>query len=205
MYSKFWNFAKKIFKEIIIIIFFLILSIIILSNPLVRPTEIESKNSLSKNFWSISKREHKLVLGLTGHTFLELRDENNNVISQIHGLAADQYGNYQEVGNNKDYKLKVFVFDYDRYKIDKQKEIGNVSAQLVEGTQTEMRNYWEKAKVCGDEINQKDINYPILGFKIIGETDNSNSVTDTIVECMGLKNRDIGLFTPGRNNNLLKN
>ena len=102
-----------------------------------------------------------------------------------------------------DYRLKVFNFDYDFYKNEISFDFPAI--ELMSNNSTNTLEVWNKAKACGDLINQKDINYPRYGFKIISETENSNSVAHSIANCAGLIDRQIGLLSPGARTLLLTN
>ena len=188
----------KISKEILIIFFILSLSFFVLYNPYVRPAD-----NMTYGYWTITKREHRLLLGLTGHTFIEMRDETGKVIKQMHGLATDENNNYKTVGNSSTDKLKVWEFDFDLYKEVRGVDIGNTTVTLLRTDKVEVNKFWNKAKNCSEAINNKNIPYPEFGFSLFSETENSNSVADSLIFCMGLQNQNIGLITPGRNNNLL--
>lgn len=194
------NLFIKILKEISNITIGGFLIFIILFNPYVRP-----KQELKTGIWSIEKREHRLLMGLTGHTFLELRDENNNVVYQMHGLPTDSTGAKLDVGNKDGYKLKVWEFDGDKYLTKENKLIGKTGVTLAYGNKDEMLQIWTKLRECSIEINKQDIDYPKFGFNVFRETRNSNSVTDSLIECANLENKTIGIITPGRNNILINN
>lgn len=204
----------KIAKEILIIVTIVFISNLILNNKYVRPQinfqansqELKSTGSENNKDWHIYKREHKLLLGISGHTFIELRDSDNNIISQLHGKAYDaSTGELVEVARSflKTYTLKVIEYSGDRYK-EKNINIGNVGIEIAKGEQSSIMSSWDKAKSCGEKINSENINYPKFGFKIISETENSNSVAHTLIECMGYTDRDIGIFTPGEHSELIK-
>lgn len=186
----------RIFKDSLRLVIVLALSYVALFNQYVRPY---IKDNITD--YKIIKREKMLLYGISGHTFVEIRDDKDNVIGQMHGFPSDESGILKEIGDKSNYKLKVFELDYDRYSKDNYK-IGYV---LFSGSKEEVMNKWENAKICAKQINDKDLYYPIWGFKIFSKTYNSNSVADTLISCMGLENKNIGLFTPGKNNNLLSN
>lgn len=208
----------NILKDIIIIIFCIVISYFALNNNYVRPhvtIKINSdsintqdndlsniSNNQDNNNWHIYKKEHKILLGISGHTFLELANNKNEVVEQIHGFAYDSVNDQMiETAVKSGLKLRVFNFDYDFYK----DEIGFdfPAIELMSDNSTSTLEVWNKAKACGELINQKDINYPRYGFKIISETENSNSVAHSIANCAGLMDRQIGLLSPGARTLLL--
>jgi hypothetical protein len=127
-----------------------------------------------------------------------MRDEKENVLYQMHGFATDENNNYKFIGNKVTDRLKVWEFDHDLYKDTRNLDIGDTGVILATGTKDYINLLWDQSKVCMSDINEKDILYPRYGFRLFGETENSNSVADTLISCMQLKNRDIGLITPGR-------
>ena len=192
-----YNF-KKVLKEIFILIFAFVFVYFVFNNNYVRPALKEGNKD-----WSINKREHKLALGLSGHTFIELQNESGQVIGQIHGFAYDEKtADIVETATKGGYKLKVFVFDYDYY-LSRNKEGAKAGISLYKGSASSTKQLWDKAKICGAEIDSKNYDYPRYGFKIINETENSNSVAHSIINCIGLKDKNIGLITPGHNTDLL--
>lgn len=190
----------KILKDSFDIILVIFICFLILFNPYVRPKQV-----VGYGYWSIQKREHRLMLGLTGHTFIELRDANDKVIAQLHGLATDKVTNkWKEVGDSDEDYLKVWEFDQDKYKEYKGIDIGKTSVNIVTGKEDEMRAKWQEMVICGVEINKVEIKYPKYGFKIFSETENSNSVAHSLLICAGLKDKEIGLITPGGSTDLIK-
>lgn len=215
IYSK----ILKVAKECLIIIATLILCNLALNNSYVRPTLpalSQSKEATSTadgtamamdntHAWHIYKREHKLLLGISGHHFIEMRDENNNIISQIHGKAYDPTDKeIVEVAKSmsKNYKLKVIEYNGDKYS-DKNINIGDIGIEVASDDKDTIINNWNKARECGKVINSKNIDYPKFGFKLVSETENSNSVAHTLIQCMGYKDENIGLFNPGEKSLLI--
>lgn len=190
---------KIIIIDLLKITFALSFIFLILNNNYVRP-----RIKKGSGYFKIEKREHKLLGGITGHTFLEMRDSEDNVLHQIHGLATDENGEVKMVGNKKTDKLKVWIFDYDLYQETRKLDIGDTGVEIASGTKDYINVIWDQAAVCKEEINSKDISYPRYGFSLFSETENSNSVTDTLISCMQLENRDLGIFTPGKHKQLLK-
>jgi hypothetical protein len=198
----------KIIKESAIILATLLLCNLVLNNNYVRPTlDIlnSQKEVASDTSWHIYKREHKLLLGISGHHFIEMRDENNNIISQIHGKAYDPTDKeIVEVAKSmsKNYKLKVIEYNGDKYS-DKNINIGDIGIEVASDDKDTIINNWNKARECGKVINSKNIDYPKFGFKLVSETENSNSVAHTLIQCMGYKDENIGLFNPGEKSLLI--
>ena len=190
----------KITKDIIIIIFCITISYFVLNNNYVRPHIMATGDASN---WHIYKKEHKILMGISGHTFLELSNSKNETVEQIHGFAYDvSNSEIVEAAIKSGFKLKVFAFNYDFYR----NEIGLdfPAINLMSDSKENVIETWNKAKACGEIINQKDINYPRYGFKIITETENSNSVAHSISLCAGLADTQIGLLSPGARTLLLK-
>lgn len=145
--------------------------------------------------------QHPLLFGFAGHNYLALRDENGDIVSELHGLATDAAnGGWKYIGSNPTDLLRVWQFNSPRYYVAEKKFPGII---LAEGTENDMLGIWQKALPCKDEINQENIPYPPYGFSWKNETVNSNSVAYTLAGCMDLSAKHIGIFTPGSTKNLL--
>lgn len=189
-------FTPRFVKDLILSVIFLTLIYVLIHNPITHPTPIPQHEN-----WSIQLMQYPLLFGIAGHNYLALRDENGNVISELHGLATDiTTGKWKNVGNNATDKLKVWEFDTPQDKVTENNFSGII---LNQGQKDEIINTWNKAVSCKDPINSKDLPYPTYGVKIIGNTENSNSVAYTLSLCMGLNIKHLGLFTPGNGVNLL--
>ena len=145
--------------------------------------------------------QYPLLLGLAGHNYLVLRDSRNGIISELHGLATDvTTKKWKITGINRSDILQAWEFTNQNEFITKKTYPGIV---LFNGKETDAKEFWGKATLCKDIINQKNIPYPPLGFTLRKDTLNSNSVAYTLVTCMGLSTYHIGLITPGETKNLL--
>lgn len=147
--------------------------------------------------------QHPLVLGLAGHNYLVLRNPENTIVQEFHGLATDNTtGEWKYIGANKTDVLMVWKFDGSKKYLAEKRFPGII---LAEGDEQKIRTLWEQADSCKDIINKKRILYPTFGVSFLQETENSNSVAYTLALCMGVDIRHIGLITPGSRNNLLDN
>lgn len=165
-------------------------------NPIVRPTP----QPLPGN-WSIQFMQHPLLFGFAGHNYLALRDQNGEIVSELHGLATDMAtGQWKYIGSNPADVLQVWQFESTRYYLAEKKFPGII---LKEGSGTELISVWNKAMSCKESINQKRASYPPYGFSMKNETTNSNSVAYTLAMCMELSTKHIGILTPGATVNLL--
>lgn len=166
-------------------------------NPLTHPIPRKASGT-----WSIELLQHPLIFGIAGHNYLVLRDSNNDITEELHGLATDSFtGNWKYVGTRKSDILQVVSFNGPR---DYRTEKSFPGLVLEEGTYDTVWRVWTKAKECIDPINQERTPYPPLGINIRGGTENSNSVAYTLAVCMGLDSKHLGLFTPGWKRDLLE-
>ncbi len=152
--------------------------------------------------WNIEQVQHPLFLGFAGHNYLVLRDGLGDVESELHGLATDPIsGTWKYIGYTPTDELRVWEFRDLRYGLTSH---GFPGTTIISGSAEEMRALWTKAKECGEAINAKHISYPRFGVDLRGSTENSNSVTYTLLRCMELPQKHIGLITPGSRTNLLE-
>lgn len=195
---------KKALMDFLIIIVGFIIMYYTLNNNYVRP-QLSTDDLQAINNWSINKREHKLLFGLSGHTYLELMDNNGQVIEQLHGFAYDENtGEIIERATNNGYKLKAFVFSYDYYQHNGIGTESDFPGLTIESGEAQyIRDIWGNIKFCAATVNNENIEYPKYGFKILNETENSNSVTHSALLCAGLTDRDLGLFTPGEHTDII--
>ena len=145
--------------------------------------------------------QYPLLLGVAGHNYLVLRDSYNNILSELHGLATDATTKkWKLTGIDPTDTLQVWEFSTSSEFITRKTYPGVL---LLEGSKELVEQTWSKAQACEEAINQKNIPYPPLGFTLRKDTLNSNSVAYTLVTCMGLSTRHVGLLTPGETENLL--
>ena len=188
---------NRIEKDLIISFFILLFLYSIIHNPIVRP----KLNQTNDGNWKIEKMQHPLVFGFAGHNYLVLRSPDNNIVAELHGLATDQVSNtWKYVGSKATDLLKVWEFNGPRNYLAEKEYPGIV---VSSGPEVTVENLWKKAEVCKDMINKKIIYYPKYGINLNGETENSNSVAYTLLACMGIDSKHLGLMTPGDGVNLL--
>jgi hypothetical protein len=189
-------FTNRFIKDLVLSFFFLLFIYSITHNPVVRPTL-----KPAEGVWRIEKLQHPLMFGFAGHNYLVLRNANNEIEKEIHGLATDPITNtWKYIGIKDTDLLKVWEFNGPRDYMAEKTYPGKI---VFEGNAEETKKTWSKALQCKEEINQKEIYYPPFGFKLKGETENSNSVAYTLLICMGFDSKHIGLITPGEKKNLL--
>lgn len=191
------TFNKEVIRDLFLSVIFLLSMYGIINNPIVKP-----KAQVLPGDWSIQLMQHPLLLGLAGHNYLILTDADGEIVSEIHGLATDsQTGKWKYIGTSKNDVLKAWEFNGARSYMAEKKYPAIV---LNQGNYDEINSLWNKALDCKDKINEKYIKYPLLGLKIMGNTQNSNSVAYSIAMCAGFNVRHVGLITPGEKKNLLE-
>jgi hypothetical protein len=191
-------FTRQFTKDFIVSVLFIIVFYLLTHNPITHPVPKPTQGK-----WSIELLQHPLLFGIAGHNYLALRNASTTITEEIHGLATDTTtGKWKYVGKDKQDVLRVWEFDGQRYQAKESSFPGII---LSQGDETDIQTTWEKANDCIEKINEASIPYPAFGFKIRGETENSNSVAYTLAHCMGLTIQHLGLFTPGGRQNLLEN
>lgn len=190
-------FTTRFIKDLVWIAVFSVFLYAITHNPISYP-KVQKTNGL----YSIEYMQYPLVLGIAGHNYLTLRDGNNRILRELHGLATDPKTNtWKYVGNSSSDQLKVWEFTSPDEYIDEKSYTG---ITLFQGSKEEVASYWVKALRCKERVNRKNIPYPPYGVNIKGDTENSNSVAYTLTLCMGLPVEHLGLITPGSTKNLLE-
>lgn len=184
-------------KDVFIIVVCGILFFILTHNSIVRPTPL-----LYTKAWTIELHQRPLAFGLAGHNFIMLKDESSSIVTTLHGLPTDiKTGAWKYVGREETDILRVWELGKE---IEEGEKRGSYGITLMKGTREEVLARFELARNCGDLINQKNIPYPPYGVAFRKEMENSNSVAYTLVSCMNLEARHIGLFTPGWGKNVLE-
>lgn len=152
--------------------------------------------------WTIEVHQRPLVLGITGHNFLVLRNALGEEEGELHGLATNPTTNYwKHVGTDSTDILRVWEFKDSRYGMYGDTFPGEV---IASGTADDMIALWNKGRSCADRINEKYIPYPPYGVRLRGTTENSNSVAYTLAKCMHITIDRMGLLTPGYGRDLLE-
>lgn len=187
-----------IIKDVLIIAFFSAVFYVLTHNPLVRPEPL-----ISKGLWSIELHQKPLALGIAGHNYLVLRDDEGKILFTLHGLPTDEStGKWKYVGRTKQDILKVWKFGEDD---EGGMRAASYGVSLLKTNKEEAVSRWIQAEECGKMIDAKSIPYPPFGVALRKDTENSNSVAYTLASCMNLKTSHVGLFTPGWGKNLLEN
>lgn len=166
---------------------------------------------MGNDIFSIEARA--LSLGAASHDFWVLRDSQNKVIAELHGLATDRRtGETFPVGINEDhYALRVWHYPHSDVaafgaSTDRTTYIRDGQARRIvfQGPAEEALSRWKSAVNAVAPLNELDLDYPTLGFKLDGSTVNSNSTYRTLGEIMGLPIRDFpGYVEPGIENRMV--
>ena len=146
--------------------------------------------------YKIVKSQLPLIGGAAGHNFVAVLDADGRVIHELNGLATSKDGKIKPIGDSLSDRLRVYnekeagVFYYN----------SSQNQQVVfEGSYQEVMNKFNLGYEIGQEINKRNIPYPLLGM---GK--NSNSVASTLLNGMGLKDPDLGkAITPGEGSLLI--
>jgi hypothetical protein len=188
--------TKRFLQDIATVIVFCCAFYLLTHNPITHPTP---KSTDGK--WSIRLMQHPLIFGVAGHNFLTLCNGKGEIVKELHGLATDaETKEWKYVGTKDTDILQVFEFDGSKKYIVSKGYAGTI---LFEGDETTTKDTWNKSASCKDIINNKSIHYPPYGVKVSGDTENSNSVAYTLMLCMGLDTKHLGLITPGWGEDLL--
>ena len=153
-----------------------------------------------QKLYSIEARSYDLA-SIASHNFWVLRNDKDELIAQLHGLATDRKKNcFKPVGFFSD-RLGFYEFkasENDPSFISKTQQ----SVTAYQGDQVEVLARWNNAACKIDILNQRDINYSpfgFLGFPII----NSNSAYHLFARLMDIECcRFYGVLEPGINNPL---
>lgn len=163
--------------------------------------------------YSIEARSLR-VAGIASHDFWVLRDPQGKALAELHGLATDRETQRAiPIGTDeKKHSLRVWHFAHDKdiaaehgAKPTSESYIkeGQQHHTAMTGSKEEVMGRWNAAVAAKDTLNEKDLNYPNYGFKVFGDTVNSNSTYRTLGEIMGVKVHDFGgVIEPGLDNRM---
>jgi hypothetical protein len=155
------------------------------------------------------------VVGLASHNFLVLRDESGRAIAELHGLATDrETGKVEPIGTDeKRHSLRVWNFAHDQGYADSigvkpsratYIQNGQDHLTLLKADKEEVLSRWNAAVAAKEPLNALDLNYPNYGFRMSGDTVNSNSAFRTLSEIMGVPVHDFpGRLEPGLDNRMI--
>jgi hypothetical protein len=156
-----------------------------------------------------------VVAGVASHDFLVLRDGEGRALAELHGLATDRKtGQGIAIGTDEaQHSLRIWHFAHDS---SYAKSIGaqaDGSTFIAEGQdhktmlvadKQEVLSRWNAAVAAKEPLNALDLNYPNYGFRMSGDTVNSNSAYRTLSEIMGVPVHDFpGRLEPGLDNRMI--
>jgi hypothetical protein len=164
--------------------------------------------------YSIEARSLDLP-GPYSHNFWVLRDENGNALAELHGLATDRTtGKSVPIGTDEQrHSLRVWHFAHDpdfarSLGIGQSRESyiaeGQDSATVLIADREEVLARWNAAVAAREPLNALDRDYPNYGFRVFGDTVNSNSTYRTLGEVMGVPIHDFRwVMEPGLDNRMV--
>lgn len=161
---------------------------------------------------SIALRQHVFTVGHSpfAHNYLVFYDDDGNIVGQIHGLAQDpKTDDFKDVGRSSDY---LTVVPHDAQNLYRE---GQPEKLLWQGSYDEATARWQAAKDAYNQINGRKMTYNPLGGDLNGPRDwdapvpaviagNSNSVSRTLIDAMGLRMPGMPHMAPGIENPLLR-
>ena len=155
------------------------------------------------------------VVGIAGHNYWVLRDQDGKALAELHGLATDRNsGSAVPIGTDESkHSLRAWHYVHDEQyaasigtKVDTTTYIApdQPARTVATGSKDEILGRWAAAANAVQELNALDLNYPNYGFKVFGETINSNSAYRTFGELMDVPVNDFPRrVEPGIGNRML--
>lgn len=155
------------------------------------------------------------VAGVASHDFLVLRDGQGRAVAELHGLATDRKtGEFIPIGTDEQkHSLRIWHFAHDA---EYAKSVGahaNSATFIQDGQdhktvltagKDEVLARWDAAVAAKEPLNALDRDYPSYGFKMSGDTVNSNAAYRTLSEIMGVPVHDFPLkLEPGLDNRMV--
>ncbi len=164
--------------------------------------------------YSIEARSLDIV-GVASHDFLVLRDERGRTLAEFHGLATDrETGKVEPIGTDeKKHSLRIWHYAHD---VEYAESLGvkpSRTTYIAEGQDSKTVLKADKEEVlirrnaavaAKEPLNALDLNYPNYGFKMSGDTVNSNAAYRTLSEVMGVAVHDFPWkLEPGLDNRMV--
>ncbi|MEE9425075.1 MAG: hypothetical protein V3V18_08835 [Methylococcales bacterium] len=150
--------------------------------------------------FSIEARSYDIA-GVASHNFWVLRDGENKVVAQLHGLATDRTTNmFKPLGYFND---RLGFYEFKSAKNDPNFITGKQHSLIVyQGDEDDVLARWNKASCQIDALNQLDLNYSPFGILGLPIT-NSNSAYHLFSQLIGVECCHFsGVLQPGIHNNL---
>jgi hypothetical protein len=146
------------------------------------------------------------ILGLAAHDFWVLRDENGNVLGQLHGLATNPEHKIKPIGTFGD-KLKFYHFgpralllgSNPAYELNFIRE-GQKFRRMFSGNPEDVLTRWDNAVKALPFLNSLEV--PYTPFAILGLAHiNSNTAYALLGRLMGIPVHNFpGYWQPGWRN-----
>ena len=161
---------------------------------------------------SIALRQYVFKVGNSpfAHNYLVFYDDDGNIVGQYHGLPWDPNAQeFKTVGRSSDYLTVVPRDEKGLY------SAGQPEETLWQGPYAEAAARWQAAKDAEEQLNNRKLTYNLTGGDLNGPRDwdapvppvmagNSNSVSRTLVDAMGLRMPSMPYMAPGIENPLLR-
>ncbi|HFD13658.1 MAG TPA: hypothetical protein ENJ32_14495 [Crenotrichaceae bacterium] len=141
------------------------------------------------------------IWGIASHNFWVLRNDENQVLSQLHGLATDRKTNtFKPIGFFND---RLGFYEFKTANNDPSFIFNNQQAVPVyQGDVTDVLSRWDNAASQLATLNKQDLNYSPFGILGLPVT-NSNSAYHLLSQLMGIDCcRFSGVLEPGIGNSL---
>lgn len=155
------------------------------------------------------------VVGVASHNFLVLRDGEGRALAELHGLATDRKtGEFIPIGTDEQkHSLRIWHFAHDAEYAKSVDAKANEATFIQQGQdhktmltagKDEVLARWGAAVAAKDPLNALDRDYPNYGFKMSGDTVNSNAAYRTLSEIMGVPTHDFPWkLEPGLDNRMV--
>lgn len=163
--------------------------------------------------YSIEARSLRVV-GVASHNYWVLRAPDGTAMAELHGLATDRgTGRAVPIGTDeRRHSLRIWHLAHDR---ELAAESGDTPTResyirqgqqfhtVITGNREEVLARWSAGVAAREPLNELDLDYPNHGFKMFGDTVNSNSAYRTLGEVMGVPVRGFGgVIEPGIGNRM---
>lgn len=154
------------------------------------------------------------VAGIAGHDFWVLRGPDGRAMAELHGLATDrETGRAIPIGTDAEkHSLRIWHYVHDQGFAAEHDtrttratyiQDGQPHRSVASGDREEIVARWNSAVAAREPLNALDLDYPPYGFKVFGNTVNSNSAYRTLGEIMNVPVRDFsGRVEPGIDNRM---
>lgn len=165
------------------------------------------------DLYSIEARSLR-VAGVAGHNYWVLRGPDGTALAELHGLATDrETGRSIPIGTDAaKHSLRIHHLVHDRTLADEWGVAATRETYVADGQpkrtvlsagREEVMARWGAAVAAREPLNALDLDYPPYGFRVFGQTVNSNSAYRTLGEVMSVPVDDFrGRIEPGVDNRM---